>query len=31
VRLAFPAPIGTAEEARAALIALLQDARRTLA
>jgi putative heme iron utilization protein len=30
VRLAFPATIGTPDEARAALIALLQDARRQL-
>ena len=31
VRLAFAAPVGTAEDARAALIAMLADARRTLA
>ena len=31
VRLAFPAPISTPEEARAALIAMLADARRRLA
>jgi hypothetical protein len=31
VRLAFPAPVATPEEARAALIAMLEDARRRLA
>jgi putative heme iron utilization protein len=30
VRLAFPTPVGTMDEARAALIAMLQDARRRL-
>ncbi len=31
IRLAFPHPVGTPEDARAALIAMLQDARRRLA